>query len=130
MRSWDFTLPLRTPSNNQLLRMHWSKRRKLKKWIANEVLVALAISGQQRPPEPLGRVRITVERGSCRKLDEDNLHGGTKPLFDVLERVSRTNPHGLGLIENDSAECVVEREVVQVHTKPRGGYTRVHIEEI
>ncbi|GAA5442626.1 hypothetical protein Misp06_00800 [Microbulbifer sp. NBRC 101763] len=130
MRTIEFTIPLATPSNNQLLRMHWAKRRALKKQLALEVTSALVRSGQRRPNEPLARVYLEIERGSFGELDEDNLQGGTKPLVDVLEKVSRTNPHGLGLIDNDSNRCVVQRKVTQAPAKRGQGFTRVLIAEV
>ncbi|WP_299948061.1 hypothetical protein [uncultured Microbulbifer sp.] len=130
MRTLEFTLPQATPSNNQLLRMHWRKRRAVKKQLAMEVAAALVRSGQRRPNEPLAQVYIEIERGSAGELDDDNLQGGTKLLIDVLEKPSQTNPHGLGLIENDNNQCVVKRRVTQAPAKRGQGYTRVLIAEV
>ncbi|USD19814.1 hypothetical protein ACJJIX_19355 [Microbulbifer sp. VAAC004] len=44
--------------------------------------------------------------------------------------MSRSNPHGLGLIDNDSNRCVVQRKVTQAPAKRDQGFTRVFIAEV
>ena len=133
MRAIAFTLNKPAPSLNELLRMeraHWSRRRKFKKQLAAEVLMALREAGHGLPSSPLRRVRLTVERGSSGTLDEDNLAGGLKELVDVLVWPTRRNPHGLGLIVDDDNACIVQRDYQQAKAAPKQGYTRVLIEEL
>ncbi|WP_460803442.1 hypothetical protein [Microbulbifer agarilyticus] len=133
MRTIEFTLNNPSPSANELLRMdrsHWAIRRKFKKQLAMEVLAAIVNSGQRRPNEPLSQVFIEIQRGSAGVLDEDNLHGGLKPLLDTFVMPTRRNPHGLGLIRDDHPGCIVERRVLQVPAKRGQGFTRVLIAEV
>ena len=133
MRAITFILNKPAPSLNELLRMdrrHWSVRRKFKKQLAAEVLMALREAGHGLPASPMRRVRLTVERGSAGTLDDDNLTGGLKELVDVLVWPTRRNPHGLGLIVDDNRECIVERDYQQAKAPPKKGFTRVCIEEL
>ena len=78
-----------TPSLNQLVRMHWAKRRKLRPQYAWAVRAAAsdagwAVGGDMYPVlAPKMQVRITSYR--AKTLDYDNLVGGMKPLVDALK---------------------------------------------
>lgn len=130
MRTIEFTIPVLTPSNNELLRMHWTQRRKLKKDLAKKVFLALIERGTRCPAEPLAHAYIEIERFSSGELDDDNFQGGAKLLLDVLQRPSHTNPHGLSLIHDDNNQCVLRRRMTQSKAKRGKGYTRVLIAEI
>ena len=85
-------LPVVTPSNNKLLRMHYFSRKKEKE-IYQKWLIAAGVKDLKF--KALGKKR-TVEIHSFRKrrLDPDNLIGGMKLLIDSLCDV--------GLIWDDS----------------------------
>jgi hypothetical protein len=97
------TIPDVLPSLNVQKRMHWAAYAKLRRqwaWL-------LVANGARNQGEPIPFAHITVSRNSPRLLDHDNLAGAFKPLIDVLRPVSKSNPNGLGLIEDDDASHVV-----------------------
>jgi hypothetical protein len=103
-----FTIPRRLLSANQLLRMHWAKRRKEQRTWDVEVLAALlALPGGVGTTRPIRvvdeegkllRVRrdVKITRHGARLMDYDNLHGSVKMLVDALKH------HGL--IVDDSPQ--------------------------
>lgn len=76
-------LPVVTPSLNELLRMHWTKQRRLKKDYGWELTAVNANDPKYRAE---WKERREVRFLSCRPylLDTDNLIGGIKPLRDAL----------------------------------------------
>ena len=84
------------PSANELLRMHWAKRSRLRKLLVKEIEVAC---WEVRVEVPVERekvkksVTITIFRKG-RRFDKDNAYGAAKPVVDALR--------SLGLIYNDS----------------------------
>lgn len=77
------TIPYPTPSNNELMRMHYHRRRRLR-----SELVAIASAGRRAAGilRALSgeRRRVTITRFGVRTLDRDNLYGGAKLLVDAL----------------------------------------------
>lgn len=86
------------PSTNQLERMHWAVKKKLREKFTWELLSVLSETPWEPVPKdeiPKMKAAIIVYRGKGMKmLDEDNLAGGMKPLIDAIRDV--------GLIRNDS----------------------------
>jgi hypothetical protein len=129
-----FELPFALPSLNTILRQcrsHAGKRRGVKKARNDLAWAVVAAIGRQRPPVPLARVRVRIESHAARMLDPiDNLPGSVKNLMDVLQPPSTSHPAGLGIIQNDSAACVIVSEVVQIKlTRGTKAKTVVIIEE-
>jgi hypothetical protein len=92
------------PSANVQRRMHWAAYAKLRRDWAWQIAATIA----KRPfAEPLPFARITFTRHAPRSLDADNLAGAFKPALDVLRPATKSNPNGLGLIEDDDAAHVV-----------------------
>ena len=94
----SFELPWATPSNNQLLRMHWSVRRRMLTEMRVAVLALILRSATEWPRPPGRKVAVTITRVSPRQLDRDNLYGGAKVLLDAMTQ--------LGLIRDDSEQWV------------------------
>lgn len=92
----SFTLPRPIPLLNELLRMHWSKRRKYQKALAAEVSALLP--PLNRPP--LERATVTITRYSVGVPDPDAVT--PKSLLDVLLVRSTTHPAGLGVLVDNS----------------------------
>lgn len=128
-----FELPFALPSLNVLLqrcRSYSGKQRGAKKARNDLAWSVVAAIGRQRPPAPLARVRVRIERHGIRQLDPvDNLPGSVKRLMDILQPCSTRNPAGLGIILNDSSACVIVSEVVQLKAGRDGPKTVVVIEE-
>ena len=103
----DITIPMVPPSLNTILRMHHGAYRDLRRKMAKEVHWALLEARHMQPiPLPFAKITLTCHR--ARLLDADNNIGSLKPMLDVLRPVSKSNPNGLGLIEDDDAShCVV-----------------------
>lgn len=81
------------PSLNVLLRLHWSKRAKMKEtlcWKVREQTVS-------RHPNT---VRITFARFALQLMDWDNFAGSFKLVGDAL--------HGLSIIKDDKPDIVKE----------------------
>lgn len=117
----DITIPLRTPTFNQLLRMHFRRRRKVLKEIAWEVRRL----GGVPPPEPLARARVTIHRYTTGTLDEDGLPAVAKGILDVLQPCSLKHPLGLGWIASDGPACL-ELQVLVVKSEAKA--TRIIVE--
>jgi hypothetical protein len=64
------------------------------------------VPGQRIPATPFIRASIVVVRKSLGVPDPDNLAASVKPLRDVLQPLTGTRKYGLGIIINDSAECL------------------------
>lgn len=78
---------------------------------------------------PKMRVQFTCYRK--RKIEQDNLDSGLKPVRDCLVIPKKSHPSGLGLIVDDSQEWLVERTPKQILV-PRGmrGWTRIEISPV
>lgn len=123
-RIWDFTLPIRLPTINELLRKHFRVRKKL----LNTVAWHIVASGAKPPVEPLKRCIIIVERSSTHEPDEDGMKLTAKSLLDVLQPPSKRHPLGLGFILEDSPKCIQALEVR--HIARQELRTRVIIKEV
>jgi len=90
------TIPGRLPSLNEMLRMHWAKRKR----IQEDMAWHLATSGHQHPTNGLRcHAMITVYQ-KTRRFDEDNLHGACKSVIDALRStgyIYRDSPEWLDL---------------------------------
>ncbi len=81
----EFSVPWVSTTNNVLLRMHWSKRRKINADVQWSVKAAIGRSPDwpTPPPDP---VTVTIIRYGYSRPDRDNLYGGMKPLIDALTK--------------------------------------------
>jgi hypothetical protein len=118
----QFAIPYRLPLLNTMLRSHWAYRARERMTIA--WLVKKAIG--RLPEKPLDKAVIHVYRHSPKQPDDDNLQGSVKSLLDVLQPVSKRHPSGLGIIRNDSPDCIVSKTVT--HVKSNQVLTEVIIE--
>jgi|TARA_R110000751_G_scaffold114468_3_gene213861 Holliday junction resolvase RusA-like endonuclease len=90
------TLPL-APSQNQLLRMHWAKRKKIQKDFEWSIVQAVG-----NRSSALCSVHITITRKSVGvEPDPDNLTASAKLILDALQRV--------GVIKDDSPKYITLR---------------------
>lgn len=119
----EFTVPMRLPLMNKLLRMHFRARHRVMNQLAWEVKAAA-----KAPAVPFARCEITIERESPQEPDQDGLTASVKGLLDVLQPVSLRHPLGLGFIANDSPACIRGLEVR--HIPGKGAKTRVIIREV
>lgn len=111
------------PSNNKIKHMHWAKYRRIREAFAWALQRELIQTGYPCLPRkaPKMRVQISVHSRGARKrrLDEDNLWGGCKPLIDAMRDVF--------LIRNDS-RVWIELGVSENREPGRTG-TRIEFEE-
>ncbi|MFA5377884.1 MAG: hypothetical protein WC455_19195 [Dehalococcoidia bacterium] len=123
-RAWSITLYTLTPSNNQLLSMHWGARRDLRKRFRGELYYLLHRAGWEQPAksEDVPKMRLTVQIfRSPRRFDSDNSTGGLKPMIDALRDIRA--------IRNDSPvwlELVTHAEQL-AHDRPR---VEITLEEV
>lgn len=126
--AYVFELPFETPSNNVIKGMHWQKYRQLRGMWRIQVLKALQ---GRRPPQPLNRAALAIERFSAGQLDWDNAYGGLKPLLDCLVAATPRNPDGLGILTDDSPGHMPYPPFVSQRKAPKGqGRTVVKIYEV
>lgn len=82
--------------------------------------------GTENKP-PIKKCLIVVKRFSANLPDWDGLYGGVKPLLDCLNRPSKSNPSGLGIIWDDSPRNLIDLKCIPVRA-PRGqGKTIIEI---
>jgi hypothetical protein len=126
-RTVSFVLGSPTKTLNEIRGMHHRVYAKHRAAIASEVW---ALTSGQRPLQPFAKARIVVERHSIRDVDIDNIHGGLKPLLDILQPFhAAVRPNGLGIIKDDSPSCLC-LEVVPVRSTMAGRKTVVLIQEV
>ena len=75
------TLPFASPSLNELLRWHWSKRRKYHDHVC--MLLRMQVRMHRYAPADK-RMQMELLRVGKRIIDADNLIGGCKPIVDAL----------------------------------------------
>lgn len=138
---YHFTIPMLTPSNNQVKEMPFKAYMALRKRICWEVLEAI---GGRKPAQAINQAFLVVRRYGVGSLDWSNCTGGIKPLEDVLvlpraardpgvaiKQKGESNPNGLGLIYDDDREHMpIHPWVEQLPAKRGQGFTEVMIYEL
>jgi hypothetical protein len=82
--SYTITVPTVPPSLNQVLRMHWAKKRLLKKdWIAMIAHSLLLEGWRMKKVDVKQRVVITIH--NARTYDKDNAYGSCKVILDAMK---------------------------------------------
>lgn len=120
------------PTLNTLLRMHWSKRRRMQQEVAWECMRAMRLSGI-RIDSPIEHCDIVIVRHSRREPDPDGMPGTAKLLLDALQPRSKTHPCGLGVIADDGPKCIRRLEVRHaqaVRCRSAGHLTEIGILEV
>ncbi len=129
-REVTFTLPEPSILLNVLLRMNRWDRKEYHKALCWSVRAALESEGYKRL-SPFKQCKIEIDRYSSSLGDWDGVMGGLKPLFDTLVVCTKTNPLGLGVIEDDNPNCIIECPVIRQHKSTRkAASTVVTITEI
>lgn len=111
-RTYLFNLGL-TPLLNTYIRAHFRTRTKLCQDFAKQIAVQLT-----RKPVPLQKCIVIITRLNIKQPDWDGLYGGVKPVLDALVVPTQTNPHGIGLIEDDNQQ-VLRRLIVTSKYVPK-----------
>ena len=112
-------------ANYKLLRDRWQdwivaklggpELRRLRKWVLKN--------------QPKMRVQFTCYRK--RRIEQDNLDSGLKPVRDCLVIAKRSHPSGLGLIVDDSEKWLEEGTPKQeLVGKEMRGWTRIEISPV
>jgi len=123
MKDIIFEIPVCTPMLNVYDRWHWTKKRQHTREMALLVMEAM---GSQRWI-PVQRCVLIFERHSWgnRRRDWDGLFGGMKGLLDAL---TSTHKSGVGLIADDSTECIIAMPtVMDVRCEKGKNKTKVRI---
>lgn len=108
-REFQMVVWRRTPTNNELLGLHWRARMRLRdEWYYLVKVAAqefdVPIQGQKERRE----IRIVSYR--LQLADEDNLRGGAKPVIDALKNGN--------YIRNDDPQSISQEvEQIQIHRR-------------
>lgn len=121
-----FSIPETLPTLNELLRLHFHKRKRVLQRVQKLTFAALIESGWRPNLAPAKLVRIRMKRYSSREPDPDGKKSTAKLLLDVLQLPSRSCPCGLGVIVDDSSRCIEGIDVD--HVPKRIARTDVEIE--
>jgi len=132
-------IPLSGPSGNAYrpggAYHHWAKYKRLREEWRDWIVFKLGGPKLRRLQKwveknrPKMRVQFTCYRK--RKIEQDNLNEGLKPVRDCLVMVKRSHPSGLGLIVDDSQEWLVEDPPKQELTeKGMRAFTRIEISPV
>ncbi len=132
-------IPLEVPSGNayrqggNLHHPHAYKRHR-EDW-AVQIMVKLGarkihrLQKLVRESRPKMRVQFTCYRK--RRIEQDNLDAGLKPVRDCLVMSKRSHPSGLGLIVDDSGEWLVEAPPKQcLVARGMRGWTKIEISPV
>jgi hypothetical protein len=117
------TIPIRLPTLNTLLRMHWAKRKAL----LAQVSMFVCASVGARSGAPMARAHVDIKRYSTQEPDVDGMPGTAKLILDVFQPASKRHPCGLGYILDDSSKCIT---LAVTHVKSREKRTDFLITEI
>lgn len=116
-RVW-IELPFVTPSLNQYLKWHWSKRARFRDqccWLVRQALNSRVTRDTWNCET---RLTVNITRYGSRTLDNDNFIGGCKPLLDAL--------HYEGVIFDDTATWLYAR-YHQVKDKAKVGTMTIEV---
>lgn len=109
----EIVIPEPTRSLNELQRMHWAQRKRLRQMYEHEIMAQVAWADRIKRNQ--FKV-VTIERYGMRRLDHDNFVGGCKPLVDALTRTA--------MIWDDAPDFVAV-EYIQKLAKKKDTRTRV-----
>lgn len=80
----ELVLPFPSPSQNQLDRWHWSKKRRLRDQCRLLLRSQMRIRGLAPESPPRQKRCVEVVRTGAKLLDYGNLVGGFKPILDAM----------------------------------------------
>lgn len=109
------TIQGKVPLLNEMLRQHWSKRKKLKEKYHLEIL-------SQNPRKFKGKVNVSLTRYSSRVPDPDGVAGSAKMILDAIVDA--------GIIEDDNMNIVESFTVNWKKCKRKERRTEIEINEI
>ena len=116
--AWRIRIDVATPSLNEIHRMHWAERSRLKAsfgW-----MLASALNKLPKIPNATGPRHLVIERHGKRALDLDNLAGGAKGLIDCIKEFR---------LILDDAPRVCTLEFRQVVSRKDAPHTVIYLEE-
>lgn len=101
------------PSLNQLERMHWAVKRRLRRRFANEIYHAWYENGTPILAKPCKQILGTTIYWKTRRLDEDNAVGSLKIIIDAMRDIK--------MIYRDSPKWLTVNKPIQRldHINPR-----------
>ncbi len=124
-------LPFASPSQNQLDRWHWTKKRRLRDECCLRFEAWMRRRGIDKDALPRVRRRVHVVRYGARTLDYGNLVGGFKPILDALRMQGMLVDDCPRWVEERYEQCPRGGMVVGDHdVGPRGECTVVTITDI
>ena len=117
--TWIIKVEAATPSPNELNRMHWAERRRLKETFG--WLLASALNKLPKIPKATGPRKLIIERHGRKVLDQDNLVSGAKAVVDCIKERRL-------ILDDCPSACSMEFR--QVVSRRDGPHTVVILEDI
>jgi hypothetical protein len=114
----ELEIPGRSPTGNDVIRWHWTRKRKHVLMIYREIQAAMMNAHIPKPPRPLKHARIEIISVRKQLCDTDRLYGGLTAYVDALQvptlKLKRGGRNtgkplskpGLAIILNDTAKCI------------------------
>lgn len=105
-RLFQITCYVPTPSPNEWVRAHWNVYYKIKSaWLRRLHNATIHHWGLGKFGKPIEKVALRIERRGIRKLDDDNVAGGMKPVIDGLVH--------LGFLSDDTPDVIIKPHYFQ-----------------
>ena len=124
----SFTIPEALPVLNCYSRLsHWQRsevRARVRMWTRAGLNAC-----KHWPGSPvMARCRIRITRVGDRPVDPDGLPTCAKHILDVLQPRSTRHPDGLGVIAEDSADCIIGGAAINQRRTKKGERPHMLIE--
>ena len=117
--TWIIKVEAATPSPNELNRMHWAERRRLKETFG--WLLASALNKLPKIPKATGPRKLIIERHGRKVLDQDNLVSGAKAVVDCIKEQRL-------ILDDNPRDCRMEfRQVISRRDVP---HTVIYLEDV
>lgn len=120
---FSIEVPMKIISANVLLNKHWTFRRKYKEsanWAVAAGLIGLGmVFNAQHPGFPI-KIHLRIISYRKRKIDEDNLIAGAKPLQDALAALlflPNDSPEHISILPPIQYMANEEKTVLEIYAK-------------
>ena len=107
-------LPIVTPSLNELLRMHFRERKRLKRDYGWQLIASGVNDSQYRVNGIKQRRRVEIKSFRSRLLDQDNFIGGLKPFIDALVEMDLLLDDGTAYLQLEAEQEIAQEQKTEI----------------